>query len=49
MPKPEYCEKCKRIIGIGCACNMTFKEKIESQILSLPDSFKATKDNRRNK
>lgn len=23
----EYCKECHRIIGIGCACGLSFKEK----------------------
>jgi len=26
----EYCEDCKRAIGIGCACGMTFLEKLRT-------------------
>jgi hypothetical protein len=29
MPQIKYCDQCKRIVGIGCTCNMTFKEKIK--------------------
>jgi hypothetical protein len=26
----EYCPKCRRILGIGCACNLSFKDKIKT-------------------
>jgi len=37
----KYCEDCGRIEGIGCACGMTFIEKMKSQSLILPGSFRA--------
>jgi len=41
--KVQYCEDCGRIIDIGCACGMTFVEKMKSQSLILPSSFRAAK------
>ena len=29
MAEVKYCKKCKRMIGISCACNLSFKEKIK--------------------
>ena len=29
----EYCKDCGRSIGIGCACGMSFSEKIRGQKL----------------
>lgn len=43
MPQLEYCKTCGRALGIGCACNLTFKEKMRTQALVLPGSFKAVK------
>jgi hypothetical protein len=25
----QYCPKCKRILGIGCVCDMNFKDRIK--------------------
>lgn len=38
-----YCGKCGRIDDIGCACNLTFAEKMKTQSMVLPGSFKAVK------
>ena len=29
MAEVKYCKKCKRMIGISCTCNLSFKEKIK--------------------
>lgn len=28
--KAEYCPKCRRIVGIGCACDLPFAEKLKT-------------------
>lgn len=35
MAKAEYCEKCKLIIGIGCACDLSFADKIKTATTNL--------------
>jgi hypothetical protein len=39
----QYCSVCKRIKGIGCACNLSFIEKVRTVALTLPGSFRAVK------
>lgn len=29
MAKVEWCKECGRMVGIGCACGKSFKEKIK--------------------
>ena len=41
--KVQYCKDCGRIIDIGCACGMTFVEKMKSQSLIVPGSFRAVR------
>ena len=26
----EYCEDCKRIVGVGCVCGVPFAERVKS-------------------
>jgi hypothetical protein len=35
VAEAEYCEKCKRIKGIGCACDESFADKVKSQTTNL--------------
>lgn len=37
-----YCPDCHRIIGIGCACDLTFAEKVKGQVFNL-GTFKAVR------
>lgn len=39
----KWCKACKRMLGIGCACGMTFAEKMRSQSLVLPGNFRAVR------
>lgn len=39
----SWCPDCKRMKGVGCACGMTFAEKIRSASTVLPASFRAVK------
>jgi hypothetical protein len=41
--KIQYCKDCGRIEGIGCACNLSFAEKMKTVALTLPGSFRAVK------
>lgn len=52
MAEAEWCKECGRMIGIGCNCGMTFKDKIKgvafsfdgwaptNQSIAAPDSYK---------
>jgi hypothetical protein len=52
MAEVKWCQECGRMIGIGCACGLTFKEKMDSvafsfegwapsnQPVDVPDSYK---------
>lgn len=37
----RYCPDCKRILGIGCACGLSFAERIKGVALTLPPEFRA--------
>ena len=39
----NYCAECKRMIGVGCTCGMSFKDKVKTQSMVLPPGFKAAK------
>ena len=41
--KVRYCKECGRIVGIGCACGLSFVEKMKTVSLTLPGSFRAAK------
>ena len=44
IPEPEpaeRCPECRRIVGIGCACGLTFAEKMRGLGLSVPRGFGA--------
>jgi len=45
MPKNPmtYCKTCGRAEGIGCACGLTFAQKMKTQSLVLPGNFRAVK------
>lgn len=36
-----YCSECRRIKGIGCACDLTFAEKIRSSSVFIPPHMRA--------
>lgn len=36
-----YCDDCHRIVGIGCACGLSFKEKIKGVAATVPDHMRA--------
>ena len=39
----KWCKECGRLKGVGCACGLTFAEKIRSTSMVLPGSFRAVK------
>lgn len=39
----QYCKDCGRIKDIGCACGLSFVEKMKTVSLTLPGSFRAVK------
>ena len=39
--KVAYCPKCKRIKGVGCACGLTFRQKIQGVATTVPDHMRA--------
>lgn len=39
----NWCTECGRMKGVGCACGMTFAEKIRSSSVVLPANFRAVK------
>lgn len=39
--KVTYCGTCRRIKGVGCACGLTFAEKIKSVAATVPDNMRA--------
>jgi len=41
--KVKYCKDCGRINGIGCACGLSFVEKMKTVSLTLPGSFRAVR------
>jgi len=41
--KVKYCKDCGRIEGIGCACGLSFAEKMKTVSLTLPGNFRAAK------
>lgn len=41
--KITFCDDCGRIEGIGCACGLTFAEKVRGVATQLPDSFRAVR------
>lgn len=38
-PASKWCPECKRLIGIGCACGLTFAQKAKALGLSVPRGF----------
>lgn len=40
MAPAEYCPDCRRILGVGCACGLTFAEKVGS-VTTATMAFKA--------
>jgi hypothetical protein len=39
----QYCDACRRIIGVGCACDLSFADKVKTTATVLPDTFKAVR------
>jgi len=39
----NWCKGCGRMKGVGCACGLSFKEKMKSQSMLLPANFRAVK------
>jgi hypothetical protein len=35
MAEAKWCPKCKRIIGIGCACDDSFSDKVKTTATNL--------------
>lgn len=38
----SWCPDCGRIVGIGCACDLSFAEKVKGQTVNL-GTFKAVR------
>lgn len=58
MSEAKYCDDCSRMIGVGCACGMTFAEKLKfirmdsqwmpnASPIEVPDSYKQKYPNSR--
>ena len=39
--KIQYCKDCGRIVDVGCACHLSFREKLKTVALTLPANFRA--------
>lgn len=39
----KWCKECGRLKGVGCACDLSFAEKIRRTSMVLPSSFRAVK------
>lgn len=36
---PNRCPECRRLLGIGCSCGLTFAEKIKGVGATVPKGF----------